>query len=400
MSLNKIMVIIILWSSCQNLIAQNPIGLQVDSSQAVLFGNDSLCCGDRFMWLPSKKLVFIGNMTLPVDSLGEYSLSVGRSRAVGSTAIAFGQSTARGNNSTALGNSQTIGNLSFASGFSTSFGAASTALGNSIAGGYAAVAGGNSSTNGDLAVAFGNSRSEGDMGASFNQAKADALLCTAIGRYNVGGGSPKDYVSTDPIFEVGIGSNTNNRRNAFTIRKDGFISMGDHLGYTKFALYESGASTYGMGVVAGQFRFNIGNPQARYAFFDQPGSGANEIFTIYGNGLVNVSGGLSVTGNITLNGTVIHSSDRNRKSNIEKVEYLKILKALDELDISQWNYTGDQALHIGPMAQDFKEKFGFGSTETGIATIDADGVALAAIKALIIEVEKLKERINELEKGK
>jgi hypothetical protein len=267
----------------------------------------------------------------------------------------------------------------------------------SIAAGYSAVAGGNSSTNADLAVAFCNSRTEGDMGAAFNQAKADALLCTAIGRYNVGGGSPKDYVSTDPIFEVGIGANNTNRRNAFTIRKDGFISMGNHLGYTKFALYESGASTYGMGVQAGQFRFNIGNPQARYAFFDQPGPAANEIFTIYGSGLVNVSGGLSVTGNISLNGTVIHSSDRNRKSNIDVVDYHKILQTLNELDISQWNYTGDPASHIGPMAQDFKEKFGFGSTETGIATIDADGVALAAIKALIHKVEALKRRISQLE---
>ena len=239
------------------------------------------------------------------------------------------------------------------------------------------------------------------MGASFNQAKADALLCTAIGRYNIGGGSPKDYVSTDPIFEVGIGANSNNRRNAFTIRKDGFISLGNHLGYTKFALYESGASTYGMGVQAGQFRFNIGNPQARYAFFDQPGSAANEIFTIYGNGTVNVSGEMSVSGNISLKGgTVIHSSDRNRKSNIEVVDYQKILKALDEMDISQWNFMGDQVLHIGPMAQDFNEKFGFGSTETGIATIDADGVALAAIKALINEVEALRMRLIELQSDK
>ncbi|MBK8506835.1 MAG: hypothetical protein IPL46_34470 [Saprospiraceae bacterium] len=222
------MIIIILWSLCQKVMAQDPIGLQVDSGRAVLFGSDTLCCGDQFMWLPSKKLVFIGNMTLPVDSLGEYSLSVGRSRAVAPKSIAFGESTARGNASMAIGNSQTLGNLSFASGFSTSFGAASTALGNSIAGGYAAVAGGNSSTNGDLAVAFGNSRSEGDMGASFNQGKADAFLCTAIGRYNVGGGSPKDYVSTDPIFEVGIGSSTANRRNALTVRKDGFISLGNH----------------------------------------------------------------------------------------------------------------------------------------------------------------------------
>jgi hypothetical protein len=259
------------------------------------------------MWLPSKKSVFIGTMAYPQDTIGEYSLSVGRSRAVGPKSIAFAESFAEGSHSMAIGNGHSIGNFSFASGFSTSFGGAATALGMSIASGFASVTGGNSSTNADLAVSFGNSRSEGNMAASFNQSRADALLCTAIGRYNVGGGSPTDYVSTDPIFEVGIGTSTMNRKNAFTIRKDGFISLGNHLGYTKLALYESGSSTYGMGVQAGQFRFNIGNPQARYAFFDQPGSAATEIFTIWGNGTVAV------------NGTTVHSSDINRKEKIVSI---------------------------------------------------------------------------------
>jgi hypothetical protein len=33
----------------------------------------------------------------------------------------------------------------------------------------------------------------------------------------------------------------------------------------------------------------------------------------------------------------------------------------------------------GPMAQDFKAAFGVGETDTGITSVDADGVALAAI---------------------
>jgi hypothetical protein len=49
------------------------------------------------------------------------------------------------------------------------------------------------------------------------------------------------------------------------------------------------------------------------------------------------------------------------------------------------------------MAQDFYSSFGLGTGDTGIASVDADGVALAAIKGLIKEVESLKERITELE---
>jgi len=37
---------------------------------------------------------------------------------------------------------------------------------------------------------------------------------------------------------------------------------------------------------------------------------------------------------------------------------------------------------MGPMAQDFSAAFGLGEDPMGISTIDADGVALAAIQGL------------------
>ena len=42
---------------------------------------------------------------------------------------------------------------------------------------------------------------------------------------------------------------------------------------------------------------------------------------------------------------------------------------------------------MGPMAQDFRDAFGLGETELGISTIDADGVALAAIQGLNAKLE-------------
>ena len=68
------------------------------------------------------------------------------------------------------------------------------------------------------------------------------------------------------------------------------LSLGPSLNKLKLALYQNdeGTSYYGMGVTAGHFYFNIGNPQAKYAFLDRAGEGALEIFTIHGNGNVGI----------------------------------------------------------------------------------------------------------------
>jgi hypothetical protein len=52
---------------------------------------------------------------------------------------------------------------------------------------------------------------------------------------------------------------------------------------------------------------------------------------------------------------------------------------------------------MGPVAQDFHAAFGLGSDDKGISTVDADGVALAAIQALNRKVEEKDARIRELE---
>lgn len=58
--------------------------------------------------------------------------------------------------------------------------------------------------------------------------------------------------------------------------------------------------------------------------------------------------------------------------------------------ISEWNYKSQDVSirHLGPMAQDFKTAFGSGESDTGITTVNADGVALAAIQGLNQKVEE------------
>jgi hypothetical protein len=68
-----------------------------------------------------------------------------------------------------------------------------------------------------------------------------------------------------------------------------------------------------------------------------------------------------------------------------------VLEKLAELPVSTWSYEaqGSGVRHIGPMAQDFARAFGVGEDERHITSIDADGVALAAIKGLNERVEAL-----------
>ncbi len=82
-------------------------------------------------------------------------------------------------------------------------------------------------------------------------------------------------------------------------------------------------------------------------------------------------------------------SDRNAKENLETVDAQSVLDKVVALPLSTWNYKSQDSVirHIGPMAQDFKATFGVGESDTGITSIDADGVALAAIQGLNQKLE-------------
>jgi len=77
-------------------------------------------------------------------------------------------------------------------------------------------------------------------------------------------------------------------------------------------------------------------------------------------------------------------SDVNVKENFRDIDGEHILGKLAEMPVRTWNYkTQATAIrHAGPTAQDFKAAFGLGESDRQISAIDADGVALAAAKAL------------------
>jgi hypothetical protein len=75
-----------------------------------------------------------------------------------------------------------------------------------------------------------------------------------------------------------------------------------------------------------------------------------------------------------------------------------MLERVAAMPITEWSYNdvNPSARHIGPMAQDFHQAFGTGDTDTCIPTVDANGVALAAIQALYRRVSRLEEESQSL----
>jgi len=94
---------------------------------------------------------------------------------------------------------------------------------------------------------------------------------------------------------------------------------------------------------------------------------------------------------LTDGGIWSNASDRNRKTDFEEVDPRAVLDKLAGMPVRQWRYTNEDAgvKHLGPVAQDFQSVFGLGTDDKSIGTVDADGVALAAIQGLN---QKLEER--------
>jgi len=99
----------------------------------------------------------------------------------------------------------------------------------------------------------------------------------------------------------------------------------------------------------------------------------------------------------TIDATAFNTiSDRNKKEGFAPVDPRSVLERVVALPISQWNFkTDDRTRHIGPMAQDFWALFGVGIDEKHIATVDEEGVALAAIQGLNQRIDDQARQISD-----
>jgi hypothetical protein len=85
--------------------------------------------------------------------------------------------------------------------------------------------------------------------------------------------------------------------------------------------------------------------------------------------------------------------------NVAPLDETQVLALLAEVPVSTWSYAGQDpsVRHAGPMAQDFYAAFGLGEDEKHISSVDADGVALAAIQGLYQLVQEKDTQISTLE---
>jgi hypothetical protein len=102
---------------------------------------------------------------------------------------------------------------------------------------------------------------------------------------------------------------------------------------------------------------------------------------------------------LSTSGVWTNTSDVNRKHLFQPVAGEDVLARLRSLSITSWSYKVDDASvrHIGPTAQDFRAAFGLGSDDRVIGTVDADGVALAAIQALEQRTAELRASVAQVE---
>ena len=126
--------------------------------------------------------------------------------------------------------------------------------------------------------------------------------------------------------------------------------------------------------------------------FDFPSTAANQLrgWTTGGTQFVlgiDGAGSPTWTCSAAYGGTWSCTNDGNLMANVVEVDLGEALEKVRDLPIYYWNPTGGSTLHIGPIAQEFYARFGVGDDETAIATIDLDGVALAAIKSLALAAQ-------------
>jgi len=237
---------------------------------------------------------------------GDYATAMGLSTiASGDYATAMGRdSDATGNNSTAMGSS------TIASGF------ISTAMGRStIASGFASIAmGAGSNASGDYSTAMGRS--------TF----ASSYASMAIGRFNVGGGDPSNWVETDPLFEIGNGVLGISSKNALTVLKNGTHIMNSSIDANPEIILGGTADTAtgDNGILSSDPNYSSSDIFLRSydAVVIQLDYDNNEIgqFEIK-NGAGTEVFEVTEAGNVSVNGTIVHASDRRLKKDIEDLQY-------------------------------------------------------------------------------
>ena len=348
--------------------------------------------GTRLMWYPRMAAVRAG-----IVSGTQWDAA-----SVGSASAAFGANTtasgvwsfAAGTNSFATGmGSFAMGSLSIASGhYSAAVGYqakasnyASISMGEKTqADGYASVAlGHEAKTTGGFSAALGHWAHAGEYAVAIGNSTATGSSSIAIGGTATGNGA------------IAIGSTaTASGSSSFVMGQhseaSGLGSMA--LGTRASTNGKTGAFVYGDYSWNGWAKALVDNHfvvRAKKFWL-----GANDDVTATAGRFIETSTGAY----LSTGGAWVSSSDSTKKHRWAEVDHEDILNRVVAMPVRSWSYRaeGDSVRHLGPTAQAFRSAFGLGDTDKAIATVDADGVSLAGIKALAQRTADLRRENDEL----
>jgi hypothetical protein len=201
--------------------------------------------------------------------------------------------------------------------------------------------------------------------------------------------------STGQGFAAVYGENT-------TSTSFGVYGKGGSSGNGVFGEGNTGVRGQGFYGVFGTSTATIGDDTTAAGVYGEKGPNCSSCWAGYFAGPVRITDGISAGGVSQFAGDVyakefIETSDRNVKANFASVDTRAILQHLAAIPIQTWNFKSqpEQVRHIGPMAQDFRAAFNLGIDDKHIATVDADGVALAAIQGLYQLVQEKEKQLEQ-----
>jgi hypothetical protein len=274
----------------------------------------------------------------------------------------------------------------------TNAGTRSVSLGtdNSASGHYATALGGYGAATNYYATSMGYSSIAGGMASI-----AMGSHCTAVGDYAVAAGQSTTASGSSSVAMGGWSVATN-----FFATALGYATTAG--GYASTAIGSGSIATGAYSLAAGS-----GARALHDNSFVWSGSGSSVTSTGPNQFIINSPGGVGINKNnpgssLDVEGTVTAStfnptSDRNVKERFAPIQPREVLDKIAALPISEWSFKNEPSTrHVGPMAQDFYGAFGLGVDDKHIATVDADGVALAAIQGLNQKLEQKETEITEL----
>jgi len=266
----------------------------------------------------------------------------------------------------------------------TGSGVAGAAVQDHIAAGkWSTIGGGNGNRAGANAAQTGSTVAGGEQNQAINTdaTVGGGTLNIASGLYSsVAGGQSNTASNTGST----VGGGTSNVASGQWSSVPGGNSNTASGDYSFAAGRQAKATHLGSLIFADSSAFNF-NSAAANEFAVRAVGGARVVTAIDGAGTPTAGVTIAAGG-----GSWSSLSDRAAKKDLTVVNADEVLARLVAMPVYTWRYKTEVsgALHMGPTAQDFHAAFGLGDSDTRITTVDADGVALAAIKALYAKLER------------